>query len=94
MKATTTYKVPNGKLIKLFLEFDQKKNTIDSIAITGDFFVYPEEAMMDLEAYLQGQKLQESLLTASITTFVTSHQIELIGISPEAVSKAIMMCVS
>lgn len=94
MQATTTYKVPNGKLIKLFLEFDQTKNIIDSITITGDFFVYPEEAMIDLETHLQGHKLQESMLTETIKTFITSHQIEFIGISPESVSKAIMMCVS
>ena len=31
------------KLIKISMSYDDKKNIIDSIKITGDFFIHPEE---------------------------------------------------
>ena len=43
MKSKSIYKVPNGKLLKIFLDYDKKTQSINYINITGDFFAYPEE---------------------------------------------------
>jgi hypothetical protein len=45
MKANTTYKIPQGKLLRISLEYNEKKEIIDKISIMGDFFAYPEESM-------------------------------------------------
>ena len=41
------------KLIKISMSYDDKKNVIDSIKITGDFFIHPEETIETLEAKVQ-----------------------------------------
>jgi len=33
------------KLIKISMSYDDKKNVIGSIKITGDFFIHPEETL-------------------------------------------------
>ena len=44
------------KLIKILLEYeeDNENNKINSVRITGDFFLYPEERLDDLEMQLKG----------------------------------------
>ena len=49
MRFQSTYKVPQGKLLKISIEFDEKNNVIRDIRITGDFFAYPEEAIELME---------------------------------------------
>jgi hypothetical protein len=49
----TVYKVPGGKLIRIWVDFDGK---INSIRITGDFFVYPETWIEQLEKELVNKK--------------------------------------
>jgi hypothetical protein len=45
------------KLIRVMLEYDETENTINRIIITGDFFLYPEEALETLETVLIGTRL-------------------------------------
>ena len=45
------------KLVKISLEYDEDSKIINSITITGDFFLYPEETLDELEVNLIGTKL-------------------------------------
>jgi lipoate-protein ligase A len=84
------YKVPDGKLLKVFLEIEG--SIIQSITITGDFFVYPEEKMEDLEHALIGTELREEQLLQAIQTFVEREKLELFGVDAESLVTVIMMC--
>ncbi len=42
-----------GGLIRVFLAYDLRREMISSVVITGDFFVFPQRAMYDLEARLK-----------------------------------------
>ena len=42
------------KLVKISLEYDEDSKIINSITITGDFFLYPEETLDELEVNLIG----------------------------------------
>jgi len=59
------YVYKSDKLIHILLEHTTKTPTqdctISSIRITGDFFVYPEESLDELEAALTGTKLEDML---------------------------------
>ena len=44
-------KIPNGKLLKLRVDFGKK---INSITISGDFFIHPEEGIDLIEEALKG----------------------------------------
>lgn len=49
-------KVKGGKLIRAQVHFNG--DTIRFIKITGDFFMYPEDAIMRIERGLVGKKLE------------------------------------
>lgn len=92
MKTKSIYKVPNGKLIKIFMDYNQKPSYIKDIKITGDFFAYPEESIQRLEQYLIGSEIEKSSLEKMIAHFVKKNKIEFIGVSPESITEAVMRC--
>ena len=50
-----TLKVPNGKMLKVRVKFEKER--IESIRITGDFFIHPEDSIEDLETAFKGSRL-------------------------------------
>ena len=84
------YKVPDGKLLKVFLEKEEER--IQTITITGDFFMYPEEKIEELERMLVGEELHEEKLHRSIQTFVEQEGLELFGVDIESLVQVILMC--
>ena len=93
MQSHSIYKVPQGKLLKISMEYDEKKKTISALRITGDFFAYPEEAVEFLEDELKNTILERKWLLERINTIVSNYHIEFIGISPEGLVHGILMCV-
>ncbi|HKL28640.1 MAG TPA: lipoate protein ligase C-terminal domain-containing protein [Natrialbaceae archaeon] len=57
MDGTGSVKVPDGKLVRVHATYDDR---IESVRITGDFFLEPPEALEDLEAALEGQPADAS----------------------------------
>lgn len=92
MKTKSVYKAPNGKLIKIFLEYNASSHAIESIQITGDFFAYPEESITQLEKKLKGKSIEKKGLFDLISSFVEKNQVEFIGICPESLTEAVMRC--
>jgi len=93
MKNKSIYKVPNGKLLKIFLDYNSGKNSINKISITGDFFAYPEEAIDMMEAELRNTLLDKEILLSKINSIIKKHSIEFIGLDAEGLTQGIMMCV-
>ena len=87
-----TYKEPHGKLLTLTLTTDPATQQITQIRITGDFFAYPEEAIDHLENGLIGTPITPQALHQKITTLITDHHIQLIGLTPEGLTQAILRC--
>lgn len=50
-------KVKGGKLVKCSLSV--KDGVIEQIKFTGDFFMYPEEEIEELEKMLEGVRVEE-----------------------------------
>ena len=94
-KAYNTYKA--DKLIKILLEYeedDHQENVriINSIRITGDFFLYPEDSLEDLELQLKGTRLDKLKLKEKIDACLSNS--EAFGFDSESMSDAIMGCLS
>ncbi len=53
MKGEASVKVPEGKLVKLEVDYGDK---VEDISITGDFFLEPPEALEEFERALEGLK--------------------------------------
>jgi lipoate-protein ligase A len=84
-----TYKVKGGKMINISVI--KKRDEIQKIKITGDFFLYPEESIEDLEEVLLGKPLNEQELSNTIRKFMEDNYITILGASPEDLAKCILM---
>ena len=82
------------KLIKILLDYnDQQDSTeiINSIKITGDFFLYPEESLEYLEDQLKGTLLDKVKLKEKIDKCLKNS--EAFGFDSESLVAAILGCV-
>lgn len=82
------YKVPNGKLLKIFLKDDG--TNITELKITGDFFVYPEEEVEALESALIGVALNNEALSNGIESFIQKRSVTLFGVDVESLVLTIL----
>ena len=94
MQSKSVYKVPNGKLLKIFLDYDENRDSINSVCITGDFFAYPEEAIETMENKLKNTSLNRQQLLKKIQSIIKDNKIEFIGLDAEGLTDGILMCLS
>jgi len=92
MNSKSVYKIPKGKLLKISLDYNENNKTINNVIITGDFFAYPEEAVEVLEKNLVNIKIEEESLLNEIKTVIKKNKYRFIGLNPEGLTKAILMC--
>jgi len=92
MKSHSIYKVPRGKLLKISVEYDEQNNVIKDIRITGDFFVYPEEAVELMEREIHGTVIEKQQLLRKVQSIISDHHIEFIGLDAEGLVQGILMC--
>lgn len=78
------------KLIRVMLEYNEIENTIIRITISGDFFLYPEEALEIIEAGLVGKKLDRESLKQDIESSLKG--IEVYGFNSTSLTEAILGC--
>ncbi len=86
-------KVSGGKLVSVRIEFG---NSIERIEILGDFFVHPEEKLPEIEKGLLGigVKEDEHAISERIGKLAKENGVEMIGVTPEAISSTIKMAIS
>ena len=70
------HKVAGGKLLRC--EMDISDGKISSIKITGDFFMHPEEKIVELEAALTGIKTEKDAIERVVDEFFKG-EVEVIG---------------
>ena len=92
MRSQSIYKVPQGKLLKISVEYNEKNNVIKNIRITGDFFAYPEEAIELMETQLRNTVIEREQLQEKIQSIITEYHIQFIGVDVEGLTKGILMC--
>jgi len=92
MFSKSVYKIPNGKLVKINLEYDEDSKKIVNISIMGDFFAYPEEAIDFLEKELRSTLLSKKTLINKIDNLTKSNNFEFIGLTSEGLTDGILRC--
>jgi lipoate-protein ligase A len=92
LKGASKLKIPGGKLISIKLEYS---STIDDIQILGDFFLHPEESLQKIEKGLVGMPVRSGKVAMEqrIKAIAEENGIEMMGITPQAICKAIEMAV-
>ena len=92
MQIRSVYKVPNGKLLKILIDYNKKHLTIKNINIMGDFFAYPEESIELIEHKLRNTKLKKEILLKKIKSIIEENNIEFIGLNADGLTEGILMC--
>ena len=82
------YKTPGGKLVAVDLTVGAGK--LREVMVSGDFFLYPEEALTAITASLEGLsvELTESEMAEQVR-LAMPRDAELLGSSPEAIAAAV-----
>ncbi len=89
MLGKSVYKIPEGKLVKIELDFTGSK--INSVKINGDFFLYPENGIEAIEKNLSKVSLDKESIISAVDLTVKKNSLELFGITSEGVADAIML---
>ena len=82
------YKTPGGKLV--IVDFTVEDHRLREVMVSGDFFLYPEEALATIDAALEG--LDSSLSQdeyAERVRLQLGPDVSLIGTSPEGIAIAV-----
>ena len=74
------FKAPKG-LIKIELELAD--DAISQVSISGDFFMYPEDALEQLEQALVGVKADRGSLLATVQRFYGSTGVQTPMVEPK-----------
>lgn len=82
------YKTPGGKLV--VADFAVEEGRLRRMRVSGDFFLYPEEALATIDSALDGAPVtdDEPTLAARIAAALAPN-VTMLGFSPEAVAKAV-----
>jgi len=86
-----SYKAPKG-LIRV--KITTKGSEISEITIAGDFFMYPEDLLWDLERTLRGTPTSKERVLAKIEGFYNSTGVLTPGVTPQDFTEAIMRAVA
>ncbi len=70
-------KAPGG-LIRITVRM--RENTIDDLAISGDFTFYPQDQLAVFEQYLKGTSMSTDDLQKAIDSFYATHKVQTPGI--------------
>lgn len=82
------FKTPGGKLVAVRFALDD--GLLTAVEVHGDFFLYPEEALLQIDAALEGapSSLDEAALAERIEAALPAGT-EWLGSSPEALATAV-----
>jgi lipoate---protein ligase len=75
-------KVPGGKLVRVSV-------SRDGVIVSGDFFIFPEEGVFQLEQALYSLNGDEPIDTieAMLSRLVSEHDIKLIGLDEHVIAR-------
>src|SRR5918998_2668960 len=82
------YKTPGGKLV--VVDFEVDAGVLRGVVVSGDFFLYPEEALGAIAAALEGTPANAS--EADYAGWVRDRlapDVTMLGFSPEAIARAV-----
>lgn len=88
MLLSSDYKAPLGKMLRVRLT--EKDGRIESVKLSGDFFLVPEESLPKLEKMLEDVRMDENELKLLIDRFFRGTNAHGLGISPDDFVKAIL----
>ena len=82
------FKTPGGKLVQV--DFDLEDERLRNVQVSGDFFLYPDDALASITAAVEGSPADLSLADrAAAIQAAIAPGVEWLGSSPHALATAI-----
>lgn len=82
------YKVPGGKLV--VVDFELEDDRIAGFSLSGDFFLEPDEALLDINAAVEGMSPNSTIEEfAEAIRAALPSEVHLLGFTPDSVGIAI-----
>jgi hypothetical protein len=87
-------KVQGGKYLKVTL--DITNNVITGCSITGDFFVFPETFIEQVEKSIINKKAEAELIREELLVFIETkgNEVEFVGVEFEDIEQMVLECVA
>ncbi len=82
-------KKTSGGLIRVHAKVYE--NVVEQVLITGDFFVYPQRAIQDLEARLKWVSIDD--VKNEVLKFFNEYRASILGLSPSELAEMIDKCI-
>ncbi len=82
------YRAPGG-VIRTALVVNSRARRIQMAFISGDFFVYPQRAILDLEAALKNAPASEAAVGEIVQKFFADHKVHIPGVTAADLSRAV-----
>jgi len=79
-----------GGLIRISLDLDRTDKIIRNVLITGDFFICPTKAIVELEAILKFTKCEREEIRRAVHDFFDNHDVRMLGIQPDDLVELIL----
>jgi len=83
------HRFPSGS-IRAHVQVDTKRRRVRYVLISGDFFISPKRAILDLEAHLKDTRATESTVRAAVEQWWNEAQPDAQGFGPGDVSAPIL----
>jgi len=96
MQGVHTEKVEGGKLLRVKVDYNTESALIEDVQVHGDFFIYPEEFVDDIEQLLVNldQNDSEQSIAAALQRLIEDEDADLIGITPESIARTFKTALS
>lgn len=82
-------KKTNGGLVRITLNLDLQRSKIKNALVTGDFFIFPSRAILNLEEMLRDTSFDSRAVKAVVERFFESR-VQIPGVGPDDVIDLIM----
>lgn len=93
MEYIATTKVSGGKLLRVKAETEgsEPKMIVTSVSLTGDFFMHPEDGIIELEKCLAGMPARTEVRTyvSKLNDVIHGNGYELIGFSASDIAQTL-----
>ncbi len=96
MQGIHTEKAPGGKLLRVKVDFNHEEGIMEDVQMQGDFFIYPEDFVDDIEQLLVNldQKDSEESISAGLARLIEEEKAQLVGVTPEGIAKTFKTALS
>ena len=81
-------------VIKCSANIDIKRGMLKNLYFTGDFFVYPQRAIFDLESRLKNISIRDGCAAGIIKDFFKDYPQTISGVNPEELIEVLESCIA